>query len=180
MGSSNRRRRVLRVRWRSLRTKIVLWFFVPTAIILVAVALANFYSYQDVTGDLVLERDRDLTRLAACRLATQLRGFTDLLADVAADPGFGAGDPEASQDSLQRAGSRLVVFDGGVVVLDTFGVVEAAGPRAAGLQGRDLSGQSFFPRLVRARDQSPVFSDIVSVVPGASPVVAAAVPISGR
>ncbi len=180
MGSSNRRRRVLRVRWRSLRTKIVLWFFVPTAIILVAVALANFYSYQDVTGDLVLERDRDLTRLAAGRLATQLRGFTDLLADVAADPGFGAGDPEASQDSLQRAGSRLVVFDGGVVVLDTFGVVEAAGPRAAGLQGRDLSGQSFFPRLVRARDQSPVFSDIVSVVPGASPVVAAAVPISGR
>ena len=72
------------------------------------------------------------------------------------------------------------MFDGGVVVLDTFGVVVAAEPRSAGLQGRDLSGQSFFPRLVRARDQSPVFSDIVSVVPGTSPVVAAAVPISGR
>ena len=47
----------------SLRIKLIAWFFVPTAIILVAVALVNFNSYQDVTEDLVIERDRDLTLL---------------------------------------------------------------------------------------------------------------------
>ena len=41
----------------SLRTKIIVWFFVPTAIILAAVALVNFYSYQKVTEDLVFERN---------------------------------------------------------------------------------------------------------------------------
>ena len=46
----------------SLRTKLIAWFFVPTAIILIAVALVNFNSYQNVTEDLVIERDRDLTR----------------------------------------------------------------------------------------------------------------------
>ena len=52
----------------SLRTKLIAWFFVPTAIILVAVALVNFNSYQNVTEDLVIERDRDLTQLWAGQL----------------------------------------------------------------------------------------------------------------
>ena len=54
----------------SLRTKLIAWFFVPTAIILVAVALVNFNSYQNVTEELVIERDRDLTQLWAGQLAT--------------------------------------------------------------------------------------------------------------
>jgi hypothetical protein len=45
-------RRLTRPLTGSLRTKLIAWFFVPTAIILVAVALVNFYSYQDVTEDL--------------------------------------------------------------------------------------------------------------------------------
>ncbi|MEE9148794.1 MAG: hypothetical protein V3U27_15495, partial [Candidatus Tectomicrobia bacterium] len=39
--------------WRhSLRVKIIVWFFVPTALILIAVAVTNFFAYQAVTGDL--------------------------------------------------------------------------------------------------------------------------------
>ncbi len=41
----------------------------PTAIILVAVALVTFYAYQRVTEDLVVQRNREVTRLSASQLA---------------------------------------------------------------------------------------------------------------
>jgi hypothetical protein len=56
----------------SLRSKIIAWSFIPTAIILVAVALVSLYAYQRVTENLVIERDRELTRLSATLLATEL------------------------------------------------------------------------------------------------------------
>ena len=56
----------------SLRNKIIAWSFVPTAIILVTVTLVSLYAYQRVTENLVMERDRELTRLSARLLATEL------------------------------------------------------------------------------------------------------------
>ena len=64
--------RIFRLLTGNLRFKLIAWFFVPTAIILVAVALVNFNSFQNVTEDLVIERDRDLTQLWAGQLATNL------------------------------------------------------------------------------------------------------------
>ncbi len=43
--------------WNSLRVKIIAWSFVPTAIILSAVAWFTFYSYQRVIGDLAIKQD---------------------------------------------------------------------------------------------------------------------------
>lgn len=40
--------------WKSLQVKIIGWSFVPTVIILSAVAWFTFYSYQKVLGDLGL------------------------------------------------------------------------------------------------------------------------------
>src|SRR5512139_3887139 len=42
--------------WNSLRTKIIAWSFVPTVIILSAVAWFTFYSYQKVYGDLAIKQ----------------------------------------------------------------------------------------------------------------------------
>ena len=75
------------IRRGSLRTKIITWSFVPTAIILVAVALVTFTAYQRVTEDLVIERDQELTRLSASRLATELAEYTDILAASARTTG---------------------------------------------------------------------------------------------
>ena len=121
----------------SLRAKIVSWFFVPTAIILVAVAMVNYYSYQDVTEELVIERDQDLTRLSAGQLATELTAYADLLAELARMPGISQDDAAARQDALKGASGLLVVFDGGVLVLDTFGKVVAAAPERPELLGQD-------------------------------------------
>ena len=55
---------------RSLRFKIIIWTFVPTAIFLFTAAVVTFYAYQQVTEDLVIQRDRELTRLSAGRSST--------------------------------------------------------------------------------------------------------------
>ncbi|HSM25824.1 MAG TPA: histidine kinase, partial [Anaerolineaceae bacterium] len=46
----------------SLRTKIITWSFVPTVIILTTVALVTFYSYQQVTNDLVISQSAEVGR----------------------------------------------------------------------------------------------------------------------
>ncbi|MFN2184283.1 MAG: hypothetical protein ACK2UU_09850, partial [Anaerolineae bacterium] len=63
----------------SLRTKIIVWSFIPTAIILAAVALVSLYAYQRVTENLVIERDRELTHLSAKLLAAELVAYADPL-----------------------------------------------------------------------------------------------------
>ena len=62
---------------RSLRVKIIAWFFVPTALLLIAVGVTNFFAYQDVTADLVIERNQDLTLLSASQLSTSFVEFTE-------------------------------------------------------------------------------------------------------
>jgi len=62
-----------------LRSKIIAWFFVPTAIILIMVAWATFYAYQQVVEDLVIERDRELTRLIASELSREMGKYIELL-----------------------------------------------------------------------------------------------------
>ena len=47
---------LLGIRWGSMRTKIIVWSFVPTMIILVAVAITIFYAYQRIQRQARQER----------------------------------------------------------------------------------------------------------------------------
>ena len=162
----------------SLRAKIIAWFVVPTAIILVGVALVNFYAYQDVTEDLVLERDQDLTRLSASRLGTELTEYPNLLASTARAAGISANNRAAQREVLKEASLQLAVFDGGLLILDTFGTVVAAEPELPELLGQDWSNRSPFRQIVRS--QKPVFSNIMVAEPLETEVVVVAVPITGN
>lgn len=71
-------------RRRRLRDKIIGWSLVPTVLILIVVALLNAYAFRRVTEDLVFDRDRELTVLAAGQLALQLSHEPDLLVLVSA------------------------------------------------------------------------------------------------
>lgn len=172
----------LSLRSRTLRTKIIVWSFVPTAIILVAVALVTFYAYQRVTEELVIQRDREVTRLSGGQLATELTEYTDLLTALARTVTVYQRDPVALRDALSRARNRLAVFDAGVVVLDTFGRVMAAEPERAEAVGQDWSDRVYYRRILRSQIVSlpqPVFSDVVSDGPGGADVIVVAVPITG-
>jgi hypothetical protein len=47
----------------SLSTKIIAWSFIPTIIILTAVAWYTFYAYQKVTSELVIRQDQEMVEL---------------------------------------------------------------------------------------------------------------------
>ncbi len=166
----------LGVRWRTPRTKIIAWSFATTAIILVAVALVAFIVYQRVTEGLVIERGQALTRLSANQLATELGEYADTLAALTRTADV-HGPPAARRIALRRASDRLAAFDGGVLVLDTFGTVVAAEPERPDVLGQDWSGRPYFHQMRRA--PGVVFSDVMADGPGGAEVIVVAVPILG-
>jgi nitrate/nitrite-specific signal transduction histidine kinase len=177
MGWGHSLRAGIRATLRSgLRTRILTWIFIPTAIILALVALVNFYAYQRVTTDLVDARDQELTRLSASQLGAELKEYPVLLDSFARQAGFQAGDARQAAAGLLEARNRLVVFDGGVVVLDSFGRLLAAEPERPGDLGEDWSGQAFYRQITR--ELQPAFSNIERV--GSVEVVVVAVPVTGE
>ena len=161
---------------RSLRVKIIAWVFVPTALLLIAVAVTTFFAYQDVTEDLVIERDQDVTRLSAGQLSTSLREFTDTLEEVGRgiDP---SQPPGPSRFPVVQTLGRLAVFDGGVVVLDRRGTPLAARPEGSASAFEDWSSLPVFRELLIS--PRPVFSTVLRVRTEDHAVVAMGVPIVG-
>src|ERR1041384_7942095 len=115
-------------RWGSLRTKIIAWSFVPTAIILTIVALVGFYAFQRVTQDLTIQSSREVARLSAGQLATGLSEFSNQLAALARTASIYENNPEEQRLALAQASTRLLIFDGGVLILDNHGTVTATQP----------------------------------------------------
>ena len=154
----------------------------PTVAILIAVGLVNFYSYQDVTEELVLERGQNLPRLSAARLSTDLKDLTEFVSDVARDAVNNLDASTTQQDVLNRAGGQSLVFDGGVLILDTFGKVVAAGPNHPERMGLDWSDRLYFRQLVRNlslgyNSPDPIFTNIIDDGSRETGAIAVAVPI---
>ncbi len=168
---------LLGIRWRSLRLKIIAWSFVPTAIILVVVALVGFYAYQRITEDLTFEKNREFSRRIAGQLAVELGEFTSQLTTLARTDGIYRGIVPIQQMALKQAGNRLAIFDAGAIILDDHGRVVAAEPERPEILGQDWSNRTYFRQMVHA--PAPVFSDILDDGPGGAQVIVVAVPIIG-
>jgi len=146
---------LLGIRWGSLRTKIIAWSFVPTAVILIAVALVAFYAYQRVTQDLVIERNRELSRRSAGQLVGELTQYSNTLSDFGRESGSLAFTADGQKPALKEFANRLSVFDSGTVVLDNHGVVVGSLPARTDIQGSDWSGQPYFRQLLRTGRRGP-------------------------
>jgi len=170
-------------RWGGLRAKIIAWSFVPTTIILTAVALFTFISYQRVTEDLVLHRDRDVARLSAGQLTTELAEYPDILSALARTADIYDSDPAIQRAALRTARNSLAVFDGGVVILDTFGAVVAAEPEQPEVLGQEWAERLCYSAAVRSQMlglSEAIFSNIIADGPQGIQVVSIAVPITGE
>ncbi len=163
-------------RWDSLSTKIIVWSFVPAAIILLMVALATLNAYQEVTEDLVIERDRELTHLAASKFVSEISQYSNLLLDETRRAGIYNAHPSDQAAALIEAKNRLLTFDGGVVILDSFGQVSATLPLRESLHGEDWSAREYFILLLRTRGDY-AFSNIVADGPGDTEVISIATAI---
>lgn len=170
--------RPFKTRHLGLRKKIILWAFVPTAVILVAVAAVNYLAYRGVTETLIIERDEEVTRLAAGQIATSLNEYATLLTTEVHNAALSEGDALYQQAALARAHNRLAIFDGGVVLLNSFGKVLAAEPARPALLGDDWAQRPYFRAMLRTA--RPTISDTLYDGVLNSAVVAVAVPILGN
>ena len=164
-------------RRRSLQVKIITWSFVPTAIILLAVALVTYFAYQRVTATLALEREKALTRLAAGQLALGLSPYAQELDTLARTASVSQGRSEEQQVALREASNRLVVFDGGVVALDERGHVVATQPERPEIVGQDWSSRDYFRQMTPV--PGPAYSRVLTDGQNGAEVIAVAVPIFG-
>ncbi|MBX3015660.1 MAG: GAF domain-containing protein [Caldilineaceae bacterium] len=170
--------RFLKKRQLGLRKKIILWAFVPTAIILMAVAAVNYIAYRKVAETLIIERDEEVTRLAASQIATSLTEYAELLSGEVRNGALGGDDVAYQQAALVRAHNRLAIFDGGVILLNSAGAVIAAEPERPELTDADWSQRPYLRQMLRTG--RPAFSDMVQDGPAGTAVVAIAVPIMGE
>ncbi len=159
-----------------LWTRILIWTFVPTAIILSAVAFTIYYAYQRVTEDLVVGRNQQLAHLSAAQLAADLSPYVNTLDSIARTPEIYGGTIEQQSATLQSVPVQLIVFDGGAVILDRVGRIVAAGSEAQMLIGQDWSGSAFFRQILHGA--SAAYSDIIPGDSQRPAMVAIAVPIT--
>jgi nitrate/nitrite-specific signal transduction histidine kinase len=165
------------IKRQGLRTKIIAWSFIPTLIILAAVAIVTYVAYQKVTDDLVLAKDQEVTRLSASQLSAEMKAYTDILTEIANTSDLRQTNPGLQQEALQSFSNRLVIFDGGVTILDNFGVVAVTMPNRPEVLGQDWSSRDYFRQIVHS--SRPVFSNILPDGPQQTDVIVAAVPILG-
>ena len=116
----------------SLRVKSVLAALVPIALILVVVGAIGIFSYEQLARDVVRDRDEEIARVTAARLAEQLDTPARLLRELAVTPELRSGDPEQLEAALDEASGALFAFDGGVLVYDRGGVVVTSRPLELG------------------------------------------------
>ena len=100
--------------WNSLRFKIIAWSFVPTVIILSAVAWFTFYSYQKVIGDLAMKQESDAVRMKFNQVTDPFGRLIDpVVIPIFRDILFHNPDPllVRAQSIFDRA-DELAIFDG--------------------------------------------------------------------
>jgi len=158
-----------------LRTRILIWLFVPTTIILFAVAVTIYFAYQHVTADLVVGRNQQLIRLSAGELSADLSTYVNTLTALTRTPDIYADDPVRQSAALSQASNQLLIFDGGALILDRIGKVVAVNPDQPEFVGKDWSDRTFFRQILR--NGEPAFSDILPAELSNSTVIALAVPI---
>ena len=163
---------------RSMRTRILGWSFIPTTIILLAVALVIFYAYEQVTEELVVQRNREVTRLSASQLATEIDGYADVLGSLARRPEMYRAVPAEQRVLLDELNFRLAVFDAGTVVLTPAGNVGPSYPARPDISGADWFPAPYFRDMLRS--PQPRYSDILRDGLNDSEVISVAVPILGE
>jgi hypothetical protein len=117
---------------------MIVWFLIPTMIILSAVAVLVFTTSRQGTQDLVFEQSRDRTRLLASQLAMDLASYRSPLSSLSESTPFTSTSPlEVALDPQWPVG-ELGIFDLGVVILNREGIVVDTVHALSGMKGRYL------------------------------------------
>jgi nitrate/nitrite-specific signal transduction histidine kinase len=135
---------------RPLAAKIIAWSFVPTVIILSAVAWFTFYSYQRVLGDLAIKQDLAIVHTKMIQVAYVINNLFNstlvpVILNIDTNPEL---SPEVRAQNILDRAPNLEVFDGGIYFVDKRGKIFKTQPEQPGMIGQDWSDTSQF-RYVR-------------------------------
>ncbi len=150
--------------WNSLRVKIVAWSFVPTAIILSAVAWFTFYSYQKVIGDLAINQDWAIVQSRTQPLFDVFFNITNpLMVRIILQIDTHTEDPlqVRAQNILDHA-EGIDIFDGGIYFVDPQGKVVTTQPEQPELLGEDWSATPQF-RFMADHPGKATYSDLRTI-----------------
>ncbi|MFQ6116991.1 MAG: PDC sensor domain-containing protein, partial [Candidatus Bipolaricaulia bacterium] len=163
--------------FKSLRAKTVLSALIPTALVMVVVAIIGLYAYERAARDVVQQRDAELARVSAARLSEALSRYSRVLLSVAAEDDLQSMEPARLSSVLEEAQNRLYVFDAGVVIYNSEGIALGAQPLAAERRGTHFPVKSEFDKV--RRTLRPVFSNVFRDAISGEEVILVAVPIVG-
>ncbi len=143
---------------RSLRTKTILWASLPIALVLIIMAVITLYAYEQVMRSVVQEWETELAETLAARLSEGLNQHGWVLQTVANEDDIRSMEPALLGPALQQAGSRLGVFDAGVVAYDSYGLAVWSTTTGADRPGTEFPLPTVVDRL--RGGQHPAFSDV--------------------
>lgn len=151
--------------WSSLRIKIIAWSFVPTVIILSAVAWFTFYSYQEVIGDLAIKQDQAIAREKAMQAQTAISSLVNPpINSILLDIDIQHEEPlEIRAENILNQAKNLEIFDGGIYFLDQYGKVFKTWPEQPELIGQDWSDTLQFRFIRDYPGQAAALTDLQSI-----------------
>jgi nitrate/nitrite-specific signal transduction histidine kinase len=167
--------------WNSLQVKIIAWSFVPTVIILSAVAWFTFYSYQKVIGDLAIKQDREIVQEKAGQAITALVNLLNpilnpifLEIDIRHEESI-----EIRAENILNQAKSLEIFDGGIYFLNQQGKVFKTQPELPELIGQDWSDNPQF-RYLQKYTNAAGFTDLLPIGPSGKEIVCSAIAMIGQ
>jgi nitrate/nitrite-specific signal transduction histidine kinase len=146
-------------RVKTLRMKIIGWTFIPSLLILLLVAVVNLFSYRQVTEELVIQRNRELARLKAWQVSSELTEFTLLLEYIASSM-YSPHLPDFMKAPDYPPNQVFSIFDGGLVILDYLGRVAETWPEDTIEAGANWSESSVFRRIIAHNVPHNAVSDL--------------------
>lgn len=162
-----------------LRTKIIAWSFVPTVIILSAVAWFTFYAYQKVIGDLAIKQDWAIAQSKAVEANTTIATVVNTSIRpviLTIDIDYEKPLEVRTQNILDQA-QGLDIFDGGIYFLDQQGKVFKTQPPQPELIGQDWSDTPQFRYLVNNPPGTSPVTEIRTIGPNEKGIVCATWPM---
>ena len=161
--------------WSSLRLKIITWSFIPTVIILSAVAWFTFFSYQKVLGDLAIKQDWAIIQTKLAQANQALSGILNthlrqVVLNIDTHPDLPI---EARIQNILDQAEGLDDFDGGIYFVDSYGKVFKTHPERPALLGLDLSDTPQFRYIRNNPPGSSPVTDVQDFGPGVGRVVCA-------
>jgi nitrate/nitrite-specific signal transduction histidine kinase len=150
--------------WSSLRTKIIAWSFVPTVIILSAVAWFTFFSYQKVLGDLAIKQEWEVVQSKGVKLNQAIANLINpILIPIILDIDIQKKEPiEVRAQNILDQAENLAVFDGGIYFIDPRGKIIKTLPEQNDLLGHNWPDSPDW-RFIRANPARGAFTDLRSI-----------------